>query len=359
MAAGASSKVPNFGEPLGLAGALVTTALVVGVGAVGTRAARQLIDTPGIDRLLLADRDETQLADVADAFGADAQAVDFAPGDPLPSGVDVVVTALPAGVDHPVVTAAIAAGVPVASSEEEHDALDQLRALDPNARGADVAIGIGCGLAPGLVDALARHAASMFESVDEIRVARTGWAGPASVATVRYERRIPVRTWHDGTWREDHPHSDSLVWFPEPIGGRECRTVTGATALLVDAFPDVARIGVQLGESPKRTRFRRRFGDEGEWGAARVEVWGRRDGIVRLHGLRRRRAHRGRGGRSARSCGCPPRRRAGAAPGVVGCARARRARRPGAVPRRVGEAGRAGGGLRRRRSRLSRRVSRA
>jgi hypothetical protein len=256
----------------------VTTALVVGLGAVGTRVARQLIDTPGFERVLLADRDADQLAEVCAVFGADAQRTDFSPGDAIPAGVDVVVTALPAGVDHPIVTAAIAAGVPVASSEEEHEALDQLRALDPNARGTGVAIGVGCGLAPGLVDALARHAASMFDKVDEIRVARTGWAGPASVATVRYERRVPVRTWHDGTWREDHPHSDSLVWFPEPIGARDCRTVTGATALLVDAFPDVARIGVQLGEPPKRTRLRRRFGDEGEWGAARVEVWGRRDG---------------------------------------------------------------------------------
>jgi hypothetical protein len=256
----------------------VTTALVVGAGAVGTRAARQLIDTPGIERVLLADRDADQLAEVAQAFGSDARSIDFTPGDEIPAEVDVVVTALPAGVDHQVVTAAIAAGVPVASSEEEHDALEQLRALDPNARGAAVTVGIGCGLAPGLVDALARHAASMFETVDEIRVARTGWAGPASVATVRHERRVPVRTWHDGTWREDHPHGDSLVWFPEPIGARDCRTVTGGTALLVDAFPDVARIGVQLGEPPKRTRLRRRFGDEGEWGAARVEVWGRRDG---------------------------------------------------------------------------------
>ena len=63
------------------------------------------------------------------------------------------------------------------------------------------------------------------------------------------------------------------MWFPEPIGARECRTVTGATALLVDAFPDVARIGVQLGESPKRTSLRPRFGDEGEWGGGRGEVW--------------------------------------------------------------------------------------
>ena len=44
-----------------------------------------------------------------------------------------------------------------------------------------VTVAIGCGLAPGLTDVLAGHAAALFESVDEIRVARTGWAGPASV----------------------------------------------------------------------------------------------------------------------------------------------------------------------------------
>jgi hypothetical protein len=258
----------------------MTTALVIGVGAVGSRAARQLSDTPGIDRVLLADRDDTQAVEVAEALGADAQAIDFAPGDPIPPGVDVVATALPAGVDHAVVTAAIAAGVPVASSDDEHDALEQLRALSPNARSASVTVAIGCGLAPGLADVLARHAAAMFEKVDEIRLARTGWAGPASVATVRHERRSLVHTWHEGTWREEHPHGDQLVWFPEPIGGRDCKPVTGGTSLLVDAFGSVPRVAVQLGEPPRRGRLRRKFGDEGEWGAARVEVWGRRDGTL-------------------------------------------------------------------------------
>src|SRR5690606_22288464 len=45
-------------------------------------------------------------------------------------------------------------------------------------------------------------------------------------------------------------------------------------------FGSVPRISVQLGEPPKRTRFRRRFGDDGEWGAARVDVWGRRAGTL-------------------------------------------------------------------------------
>jgi hypothetical protein len=258
----------------------VTTILVVGVGEVGTRAARQLVDTHGVDRVLLADRDDKRLVEIAQALGPDAQAIDFAPGDPIPAGVDAIATALPAGVDHAVVTAAIAARVPVASSDDERDALDQLRALDPNARTAEVTIAVACGLAPGLADVLARHAAVEFDKVDEIRVARSGWAGPASVETVRHERRMPVLKYHEGTWSEDHPHGDLLVWFPEPIGGRDCRAVTGGSFLLVDAFPSVPRVSVQLGEPPRRGRFRRRFGDEGEWGAARVDVWGRRDGTV-------------------------------------------------------------------------------
>ena len=115
----------------------------------------------------------------------------------------------------------------------------------------------------------------MFERVDEVRVARSGWAGPASVAAVRHARRALVRSWHDGHWREENPHGEVLVWFPEPIGAQDCRLVTGGTALLTAAL-DVPRVSMLLGEPPKRTWLRRRFGDDGEGGAARVDVWGQK-----------------------------------------------------------------------------------
>jgi hypothetical protein len=256
----------------------VTVALVVGAGEIGTRAVRQLLDTSGFATVLLADRDLSRAQAAADALGRSVHAIEYTPGDPIPPDVEVIACALPAGVGHDAVAAAISAGVPVASSDDEHDALEQLRALDQNARSSGVTVAIGCGLAPGLTDVLAVHAAALFDSVDEIRVARTGWAGPASVDTVRHERRVPVRAWRDGGWREERSRGDALVFFPDPIGGRDCRVVTGSTLLLVDAFPTVPRLSVQLGEPPRRTRFRRQFGDEGEWGAARVEVWGQRDG---------------------------------------------------------------------------------
>ena len=157
----------------------MTVALVVGAGDVGTRAARQLVDTPGFATILLADRDASRARSVADALGPSVRADRVHAGRPDSARRrrHRLRPCRPAS-SHDVVAAAITAGVPLASSDDEHDALEQLRALDPNARSSGVTVAIGCGLAPGLSDVLAVHAASLFENVDEIRVARTGWAGP-------------------------------------------------------------------------------------------------------------------------------------------------------------------------------------
>ncbi|HEX5615426.1 MAG TPA: saccharopine dehydrogenase NADP-binding domain-containing protein [Acidimicrobiia bacterium] len=255
----------------------MSTALVVGLGVVGVRAARQLVDTPGIERVLLADRNRGRARQLVEAFGAErADTVAFSPGDVLPEGVDVVATALPTGDDRPVVEQAIAQRVACASVDDDHDAIERLRLLHDRAETAGVTVAIGCGLAPGIADLLAKHAASTFDAIDEIRVARTGWAGEACAAAVRAARRGTAVEWAEGAWRRDQYHDDQLVWFPDPIGARDCRIVSGGVALLVDAFPDAARISTLLGEPPARRRWRRQFDEAGEWGAARVEVWGQR-----------------------------------------------------------------------------------
>jgi len=253
----------------------VTTALLVGIGAVGERAARQLVETEGVEKLLLADRDRKRAQRLTSSLGERAESIGFAPGDPLPAGIDVVACALGAGVDLAVVEGAIAAGVPCASVDDDHEALDALLALR-GAAAAGVTVAVGCGLAPGLVDVLARHAADGLDAAEEIRVARSGWAGPASVATVRRERHGTPSEWDGGAWRTVRQAGDELVWFPDPIGGRDCTVITGGAALLVRAFPDTGRISVRRGEPESHRPFRRRFGDDGEWGAARAEVWGRR-----------------------------------------------------------------------------------
>jgi hypothetical protein len=254
----------------------VSRVLLVGLGDVGLRAARQLVETDGIDRVLIAGHRNRAVAELAETFGERAEASEFRPGDQLPD-VDAVACALPDDLDVRVVTTAVEQGIAVASCADAAPTIDRLRALAATARVREVTVALGCGLAPGLSDVLARHGSMAFDEVDEIAVARFGCSGPASVASVRAERSAPARDWYEGAWRTTARPAEEIVWFPEPIGARDCRTVTAGVALLVDAFPGVPSVGMRLGEAQRRRiGVRRRVGDEGEWGATRVEVYGRR-----------------------------------------------------------------------------------
>ena len=99
---------------------------------------------------------------------------------------------------------------------------------------------------------LVRHATDLFDVVDEIQVARFGVAGPASVAAARRARSESPAEWRDGSLQSDKRRGPQLVWFPEPVGARECEVVATGVDLLVRANPDVARITARLGEPPPR-----------------------------------------------------------------------------------------------------------
>ena len=253
----------------------MTTVLLEGLGAVGIRAARQLVDTPGVDSLLISARSSARAAEVAAALGERAEAVELRPDDPVPNGVDAVAAALPSTLVANRAGRALTAGVPFATTAEDPDVVSALLEVDDRARDSGLLIAPSCGLAPGLADVLARHAADALDTVDEIHVARAGSAGPASTAALRRALREPVLEWRDGEWREERHPNRELVWFPDPIGARECAPVTVGSALLVRAFPDVNRVTVRLAEPLARrlTWPSRRGLDEG-WGSTRVEVWG-------------------------------------------------------------------------------------
>jgi hypothetical protein len=253
----------------------LTTVLLDGLGAVGTRAARQLIDTPGLDALLVAARGSARSTEVATALGDRARAIELAPDDPLPEGVDAVAAALPSELVAARARRALDAGVPFACTVDDAEAIAALLELDAPARRAGALVAAGCGLAPGLADVLARHAADALDSVDEINVARAGAAGPASVAAVRRAGRDPALEWRDGQWHEERHPNPELVWFPDPIGARECAPVAVGVALLVRAFPDVRRVTVRLAEPDhRRGMWRSRRGLDENWGSVRVEAWG-------------------------------------------------------------------------------------
>jgi predicted dinucleotide-utilizing enzyme len=253
----------------------VTTVLLVGAGAVGARAARQLFDTPGVERIIVADRSRSRAEGVAGALGKVAEAVP--PPSEIPGDVDVVATALPAEATPSVAHAAVQHGVPIAALTDDSETIDALLALDERARAAGSAVVVGCGLAPGLTEVLATHACDALERPDEVHVARVGAAGDECIAALRRARKERPLGMRDGEWHSERRVGHQLVWFPDPVGARECEAVASGVRLLPEAVPSARDASVVVGEPPVRrpvvAYLTRKPVDDG-WGAARVEVWG-------------------------------------------------------------------------------------
>jgi hypothetical protein len=190
-----------------------------------------------------------------------------------------VAVAAPAPEAYRWVRAALEASVPVATVVDHG-----FGHLGDGAHDRSTALVTGCGLGPGLTDVLARHAAAALDEVDAVHVARVGAAGPACVEATRDARKEPTGEWRNGGWRAAPAGGPELLWFPEPIEARECRLVHDGVEAAAAAVPTARLVTSRLGIPPTTGRLRRGFGrdpkDRG-WGAARVEVTGRRAGVTR------------------------------------------------------------------------------
>ncbi len=253
----------------------MTSVLVVGLGDVGVRAARQLLDTPGIDRVIVAARSTERAREVASALHDGAEPLQLSRHDSLPSGIDAIASAVPGVADAPLARQAVAAGIPFASSADHDSGIRALLALDDDARAAGVRVVAGCGLGPGLSDVLARHAVGALDAVDELHVARWGVAGPESAAEARRAQRAPALEWRDGEMLHDKHRGAELIWFPDPVGARECELVATGVELLVAANPGAGRVTARLGVPPGHRFTPPGRRDPGAaWGAVRAEAWG-------------------------------------------------------------------------------------
>lgn len=258
------------------------TVLLVGAGMVGRRAARQLVETDGIADLLVADKSAVRAVDLARVIGRKARTVEWGPDRPLPEGVAAVAVAIDPQGERAVAERAVEAGIPVACSSDDPDSVRSLLDLDDAAREAGIAVAAGCGLAPGLSDVLARHAADALDSIHEVHVARAGTAGAACTHQVERAGHGIALEWRDGAWtRERAGGGRQLVWFPGPVGGLDCRRAgSGQAPLLLDAFPRLSRASMRVAPNPgaggRKAARRRRPDPDGDWGAVWVEIRGRR-----------------------------------------------------------------------------------
>ncbi|NNE73503.1 MAG: hypothetical protein HKN26_07565 [Acidimicrobiales bacterium] len=155
--------------------------------------------------------------------------------------------------------------------------------LDAEAKAAGVTVLAGAGFMPGLSCVLVRHAAEVFDHVEEIHVAKSGAGGPACARQYHAALGQTAQRW-DGGWQRDRGGSGrELMWFPDPVASQDCyRGALPDAVLLRAAFPETDRIDARMAAN-RRDRFTMRLPmlrpphrPEGGIGAVRIEVWGRR-----------------------------------------------------------------------------------
>jgi len=254
---------------------------VLGAGAVGSRAARQLASTPGVEALTIADPNAKLVASVCASLGAVATATSAAEVDL--TGHDVVVLAGPGRHHRDQAERALEAGASVVSCTDELGPTRLLLALDDEARVRDRTVAVGAGFAPGLSDLLAAHAGRLFDEVHEVHVARAGTGGPACARAHHAALRGLALDWRDGAWVSRQGGSGrELAWFPDPVAGLDCYRASVPDALLfAPAFPGLLRATSRVAAT-RRDRLSaplpmlRQPHPEGLIGGIRVEVRGRR-----------------------------------------------------------------------------------
>ena len=258
-------------------------ALVLGSGAVGARAVRQLVEAAEVTEVVVAGGGEAGRAALVESTGPKVR--DGGAGDGAEHAVDVAVLAGPAGTHVAAAQAHLAAGRAVVSCGDAVGDVEGLLGLDAEAQARGVPVVVGAGFSPGFSCLLARHAAATFDRVDEVHVARGGTGGPACARQHHRALSGMALDWRDGGWQRRRGGSGrELCWFPDPIGAADCyRAALPDALLLVRAFPGIERVTARLAASRRdrltaRLPMLRRPHPEGLVGATRVEVRGQRGG---------------------------------------------------------------------------------
>lgn len=255
---------------------------VVGTGAVGLRAARQLHESDEVTDVRIVSRQRERAEWVAGELGDGASAAGW---PSVASDVDVVVLALAEEAHAEMARVAVADGAHVVSTAGSIDAVDGIIGLDTRASSQQRSAVAGAAMSPGLSCLLATHGARGVEVVEEIHVAKTGTGGPLCARATHAFLRGFAATWRDGRWQSELAGTGrELMWFPEPIGGVDCYASASAEpSLLTAAFPMVRRVTARLAATrrDKATTWLpmlRPPHAEGLIGGLRIEVRGFNDG---------------------------------------------------------------------------------
>ena len=233
-------------------------ALLVGLGAVGARSARQLLSSKAVSHLVVFSRNPAKAgARLAALGGGGALTLEplTAPAfSQALAGAAVTLLTTP-GPCRWEAEASLAAGVPVVSTSDDPHEVRSLLALGPAATSAGIPAVVGAGMAPGLSCLLAAWAAALMDEVTEVHVASLGTGGPACARRHHAALREGVDEWRDGaTVHRVGGSGRELVWFPDNAGADCYRVNRPDPLLLTRAFPGLRSVTTRAAAS-RRDRF--------------------------------------------------------------------------------------------------------
>lgn len=266
---------------------------VVGLGAVGSRVARQLTESGR--SVITHDTDPSAFTSLRGLEHCTfSESIDSFSDTSCQS----VVLCVPAP-QNTLATTFLDRGLDVVSVSDDPDDVHDLLALDERARDNGVSLVVGAAASPGMSGLLAAELALRFDTIDEIHVAFHGTGGPSCARQHHRALGGDALGWHDDEWIERPGGSGrELLWFPEPVGGKDCyRAELADPVVLKRAFPEISRISARV-SATRRDRLTARLPmmspphAEGGLGGLRVEVRGSRDGqrVTEVAGIAERTA---------------------------------------------------------------------
>jgi len=205
-----------------------------GAGAMGMVTVRDLAEAPEVSEVIIGDINVEKAEKVAEWAGEEKisiRKIDVSSIEDLASvmkDADAVANAAPYHLNLAVTKAAIKAGKNLTDlGGVYYMTLKQLE-LDNKAKNAGITVVLGCGLAPGVADILAKHGADKLDKVEEVHI----WYGDRSFEPAKYKwsfrtvleeyTKGPV-IYEDGEFKRLPPFSGKqLVKFPAPVGERPC-----------------------------------------------------------------------------------------------------------------------------------------
>ena len=210
---------------------------VIGAGAMGRWAVKELGISPQVDEIVVGDVNEEQARAVATTHGGDkarpvsVDASDQKSVEGVIAGCDAMINATQHFWNINVMHAAAAAGVHYTDMGGLFHVTKQQVELDDEFKKAGVTAVVAMGGAPGVTNILARYGAERLDTVEEAHAfcgnvdhtdwsAYGGWVVPYSLETLCDEFSVPAPQFIDGVWDESINGGEGVadVDFGEPAG---------------------------------------------------------------------------------------------------------------------------------------------